>query len=140
MKTGQKLNSKFQIEKFMRSEQNVSFVKKASPGMVFQHDRTIFIASYQTKEIRCDEQLYNFKRLKSFILTNNDGIEIKENYSIASPERAFLDLLYLNKEYHFDNFAPLDWDKVYALLPLYGGNSRMKKNLKKYYQDYQKQQ
>ena len=72
-------------------------------------------------------------------MTNNDGIEIKDNYSIASTERAFLDLLYLNKDYHFDNLSPLNWDKIYALLPLYGGNQRMERMLKKYYQDYQNQ-
>jgi len=33
--------------------------------------------------------------------------------------------LYLNKEYYFDNITNIDWKKVEAILPVYGGNKRM---------------
>jgi len=60
------------------------------------------------------------------------GIEDRNNYSIASNERAFLDVLPLNKDYHFDNLAPLDWDKVFEILPMYG-NKRMAKKAAEYH-------
>jgi hypothetical protein len=107
-----------------------------SAGIVFQHYQTIFVASYQTREIHCDDQIYSFKKLKDRILTNNSGIEIKENYSIASPERAFLDVLYLNKEYHFDNLSPLDWKKIETLLPIYEGNRRMVRFIKMFRKEF----
>jgi hypothetical protein len=39
--------------------------------------------------------------------------------NIATPERAFLDLLYLENEYHFDNLTSLDTKAVFRLLPVY---------------------
>lgn len=96
-------------------------------GITFQLYGQIFALSYTTKEIECDGQKYSYKKIKDTILTNQAGIETRGNYSIASPERAFLDCLYLNKDYHFDNLSALNWKKVYELLPMYGGNKRMAK-------------
>lgn len=101
-------------------------------GIVFQHYNRIFIVSYQTKNIVCDGQPYSFKKIKTAILTDQTGIENKGNYFIASKERAFLDTSYLNKDYHFDNLSPLDWDKVFSLLPIYD-NRRMTKKVNEYY-------
>lgn len=100
-------------------------------GIIFQHYSQIFIASYQTKTIECDGQTYVFKQLQSTILTNNTGITIAQNYSIATPERAFLDTLYLNKGYHFDNLYILNWDKVHEILPIYKSNKRIYKRMQK---------
>ena len=101
-------------------------------GVVFQYYSQIFVASYLTREITADGQKYSYKKIKDTILTNPLGIEIKENYSIASLERAFLDILYLYKDYHFDNLSPLNWDKVFEILPIYD-NKQMEKKVKQYY-------
>lgn len=105
-------------------------------GITFQFYGKIFVATYQSKEITCDGQIFSFKTIKESILTNDAGIEKKENYSIASPERAWLDVIYLSKEYHFDNLSPLQWDRVYEILSIYGGNTRMEKKVKEYYEAY----
>ena len=89
-----------------------------SAGMIFQYYSQLFVATYQSRELSCDGQTYMFRKIKSTILTNERGLKIENNYSIASTERAFLDTLYLNKGYHFDNLE-LNWDKVHALLSLY---------------------
>ena len=99
-------------------------------GITFQYYERIFVASYITREIIADGQTYEYKRIKDSFLTNPAGIEKKEGYLIASPERAFLDVLYRTKSYHFDNLRSLNWDKVFALLPLYA-NMRMEKAVKK---------
>ena len=101
-------------------------------GITFQLYGQIFVPSYQTKEIECDGQKYSFNKIKDTILTNQSGIETRENYNIASPERAFLDIVYLHKDYHFDNLSVLNWEKVYEILPIYGGNKRMAKMVKMY--------
>lgn len=111
----------------------------ARAGVTFQYYSQIFVASYLTREIVIDNQTYSYKKIKDAILTNYAGIESKENYSIASPERAFLDIVYLYKDYHFDNLAPLDWGKVYEILPIYGRNKRMEKKVKQYYEAVKKQ-
>lgn len=100
-------------------------------GVTFQHYSQIFIASYLTREIIVDRQKYNYKKIKESVLTNSIGIEQKENHSVATPERAFLDVVYLNKNYHFDNLSVLDWNKIYKILPIYS-NKRMEKEIKGY--------
>lgn len=105
-------------------------------GIIFQYYSQIFVASYQSREIICDDTTYVFRRLKSTILINSLGIENNEHYSIASPERAFLDIIYHCKEYHFDNLEPLDWNKIYELLPIYGPNKSLKKRADRYHQSY----
>lgn len=106
----------------------------AKAGIIFQFYGQIFIASYLTREIVADGQTYAYKKIKDKILTNSAGIENKENYSMACLERAFLDVIYLYKDYYFDNLSPLDWNKVYKILSIYGGNRRMEKKVKKYHQ------
>ena len=107
----------------------------AKAGVIFQHYKTIFVATYQTREIECDNQLYSFRKIKDTILTNTTGLENRGNYFVATKERAFLDLLYLNKDYHFDNLAPLDFKKIQTLLPIYH-NKRMVKHVEKYFKNY----
>ena len=108
----------------------------SAAGIIFQYDSRIFVASYQSREITCEGQTYIFRTLKPVILTNSIGLEILDNYSIASTERAFLDVTYLNKQYHFDNLEPLNWDKVYEILPIYGNNKSMKKRVDMYHKYY----
>lgn len=100
-------------------------------GVTFQHYSQIFVASYLTREIIADGQNYSYRKIKDSVLINNAGIEHKDNYSIATPERAFLDMVYLNKNYHFDNLSVLDWNKVFEILPIYS-NKRMGKEIKSY--------
>jgi len=100
-------------------------------GITFQHYGQIFIASYLTREITADRQIYSFRKIKDSVLTDHKGIEEKGNFSIAIPERAFLDVIYLNKDYYFDNLSVLDWDKVFEILPIYH-NKRMEKEVKAY--------
>lgn len=103
-------------------------------GVTFQYYSQICVASYVTREIKADGQVYYYRKIKDAILTNHSGIEDQDNYSIASAERAFLDVMYLNTDYHFDNLSSLNWDKVFEILPIYGGNKRMERAVKKYYE------
>lgn len=101
----------------------------AQAGINFQYYNQIFVASYLTRDIVCDGQKYSFRKIKDTILSNKDGIDVKSDRSIATKERAFLDILYIHKDYHFDNLASLDWSKVFDLLPMYK-NKRMVKKVK----------
>lgn len=103
-------------------------------GVTFQYYSQIFVASYTTREILADGQAYSYKTIKESILTNSAGVETKDNCATASPERAFLDIVYLNKEYYFDNTSTLHWPKVFQILPIYGKNQRMIKLVQRYYE------
>ncbi len=96
----------------------------AKAGVIFQFYGEIFIASYLTRELQIEGQKYSFRKIKDDILTNKIGIETDGTYFKASVERAFLDVLYLNKDYYFDNLANINWVKVKDILPIYD-NKRM---------------
>lgn len=104
----------------------------AKAGVVFQFYGQILVASYLTREVTVDDKKYSYKRVRDSILTNHTGIEAKNNYHIASPERAFLDIVYSSRDYHFDNLSPLNWEKVFDLLPIYQ-NKSMERRVKKYH-------
>ena len=104
-------------------------------GMTFQYYGNIFIASYLKREIKCDSQTYSFVKMKDTILSNPKGIDQTGEYAIASKERAFLDTIYRSKKYYIDNLSPLDWDKVFEILPIYN-NKKIAKTVQKYYEDY----
>lgn len=104
-------------------------------GVIFQYYATIFVATYQTKDIICDGQAYTFKKIKDTILVNTTGVENRGNYFAATKERAFLDVLYLNKDYYFDNLSAIDFDKVFELLPLYK-NKRMEKKVQEKFKTF----
>ena len=87
-------------------------------GIIFQFYSTIFVATYQTKDIECDGQTYSFKKLKDTLLTDPTGVENRGNYFAATKERAFLDILYLTNDYYLDNPSDLDFDKIFSILPI----------------------
>jgi len=100
-------------------------------GVNFQHYGNIFVASYINREIDIDGQTIRFIRMKEYVLSNSLGIEHTDGYAIATRERAFLDRLYVSKEYHFDNLAQMNWEKVMEILPIYN-NKRLEKKVKEY--------
>ncbi len=96
-------------------------------GVIFQLYTTIFAASYLTREIKVAEQTIFYRKIKNDILTNSAGVEEKNGYAMASPERAFLDAVFNYKDYHFDNLRPLDWDKIHQLAPIYRSKALVKR-------------
>jgi len=108
-------------------------------GVNFQYYGNVFTASYINREISVGEQKITFVRMKDYVLSNTTGIEHKEGYAIATRERAFLDRVYVSRDYHFDNLANLNWDKVFEILPIYH-NKRLDKKIKEYFKSYQASQ
>ncbi len=104
-------------------------------GVSFQYYGNIFVASYINREITIGDQRITFIRMKDYVLSNTLGIESKAGYSIATKERAFLDRIYVSKDYHFDNIASLDWSKVFAIAPIYH-NKRLEKKIKEYFKAF----
>ena len=124
---------KFELATKIYTPSYISFeTVLANAGVIFQFYGQIFIASYVTRDVIVDDKTYAYKRIRDSILTNHTGVEAKNNYHVASPERAFLDVVYSNKDYHFDNLSPLNWDKVFEILSIYE-NKSMERKVKKYH-------
>lgn len=100
-------------------------------GVIFQHYDTIFVAGPWPKTITVDKTKITFRKLKDTVLFSPAGIENKNTYSIASPERAFLDMIYLFPEHYFDNLQSVNWEKCAELVTIYN-NQQLVKRLKKY--------
>lgn len=97
-------------------------------GIVFQFDSTISVNSYLSRSIEVENQPLQYRKIKGELLVNTIGILRQKNQvNIATPERAFLDLLYLNGNTHFDNLNPLNKELVYKILPIYQSSIMIKR-------------
>jgi len=89
-------------------------------GVIFQYDSRFTMLSYLSREIEIDDKIFSFRKIKNELLISSQGIEQCGNTTtIATPERAFLDMLYLNGAMYFDNLHPLKRDLIEQILPIY---------------------
>ena len=89
-------------------------------GVIFQYSESITAISYLTRTVVINRQSLMFRKIKHTILLNTLGITINDDgICIATPERAFLDVLYLNTNFYFDNITILDRQKVETMLFVY---------------------
>ncbi|MBI5613725.1 hypothetical protein HY947_02265 [Candidatus Gottesmanbacteria bacterium] len=102
-------------------------------GVTFQYYECIFAVSYITRTINIDDHTIEYRRFPKDLLINPRGITQEGNIATASPERAFLDAVFLYKNYHFDNLSTLDWDKIMELKHIYPSRVFIKR-VEDYYQ------
>jgi hypothetical protein len=107
-------------------------------GVIFQTYKTIFLVSYLTRSVTVDNTELQFRKIKNTVLTNLSGIESQTGYFIANLERAFLDAVYVYRDYHFDNLEALNWDKVHLLKGIYQSRA-FEKRVGEYYKSYQEE-
>ena len=106
-------------------------------GIIFQSYETIIVASYLTRRLTIGSIKLSFRKIQDVVLLNHEGIKEVDNYFIASKERAFLDALFLYKNYHFDNLRPLDWESIFQLKKIYQSKI-LEKRVDDYYQLFKK--
>ncbi|OGI27382.1 MAG: hypothetical protein A2359_01060 [Candidatus Moranbacteria bacterium RIFOXYB1_FULL_43_19] len=104
-------------------------------GMIFQHYETIFAAGPWSKTKKINGHAFTFRKMKKSLLFNPSGIIIRDNYGIASPERAFMDMIYLFPKYYFDNLKSINWNKCRKLAKIYA-NLALIKRLEEYREKY----
>lgn len=89
-------------------------------GVVFQYNDATTCISYLNRIVEIDDKTYQFRIINPELWIGMEGIEQHDNILIATPERAFLDMVYLSAgNCYFDNLHPLNKTKVKQLLPLY---------------------
>jgi hypothetical protein len=93
-------------------------------GVIFQYESAVTIVSYLNRRIEIDNKVCQYRKIKGDILVNFKGINRQVNHvNIASAERAFLDVMYLNPSFYFDNLSPLNKNSVFKLLSIYNSKS-----------------
>ena len=89
-------------------------------GVVFQYDSRFTSVSYLSRTVTVDGHVYIYRKIRNTMLLNTAGILTQENgISMAVPERAFLDLCYLQKHCYLDNLKPLDSKRIEEMLAHY---------------------
>jgi hypothetical protein len=97
-------------------------------GIVFQYDSRFSVISYLSRELEIDDNIFSFRKIKNELLVSSKGVEQQGNIlTIATPERAFLDSLYLNGAMYFDNLRPLRRDLIEKTLPIYNSKTLTKR-------------
>ena len=89
-------------------------------GVLFQYDSRFTCISYLSRELKVDGHIFSYRKMKEEIMLHANGvIQNEAGYTIATAERALLDLLYLNKGGYLDNIHLLDKQLIMELLPIY---------------------
>ena len=96
-------------------------------GCIFQYSEEITCVSNLNRDYVCDGVKYNYRKIKDEVLYNKAGIFFFNHYSIAGKERAFLDLLYLNKNYYFDNLSGINWNECAKIVKIYNNKNLLKR-------------
>lgn len=103
-------------------------------GIIFQYDSAITAVSYLSRALEIDGWQIKYRKIKNAVLLNTAGIISNPNgINIATKERAFLDMLYLNGAMYFDAINTLNKENVLNLLAIYESDvleKRLKKILK----------
>lgn len=96
-------------------------------GVIFQYDSTITSVSYLSRNMEVDGKIFSFRQIKPELWLGFSGITQEGNVCRATPERAFLDMLYLSAgNCYFDNLRPIKRKEVLALLPSYNSKTLVK--------------
>ncbi len=104
-------------------------------GIMFQYSSQITAISYLSRTINVGKNEFVFRKIKNELLYNSTGIVMSGNgVSQATPARAFLDTLYLSKEYYFDALERLDKEAVKKILPMYQ-SARLTKQVLRLFKD-----
>lgn len=114
--------NEFELASKLYTPSYVSFETILSKhDVIFQYDSRIYLACYVTREIEIECVKIYYKKIKREILNNPMGIIYDNYFPEATVERAFLDTIYMFGKRHFDNLAPIDFEKCKNMLSIYEG-------------------
>jgi len=83
-----------------------------------------------SKTIKIKEKDFVYHKLKDEVFFNSFGVEARQGYSMAGPERAICDSLYLAPSLGFDSLKMIDFRELKAMSKIYS-NNRLEKDVEK---------
>lgn len=121
----------FELASKLKKNSYISFeTVLSSKGVVFQYYDDVFLASDRTITIKHKNNNFSYRKLPDFILLDRTGVENKNNYFIATAERAICDKIYKDGLSYFDDISVLDKNTVFEIAKIYK-NKRFEKEIKK---------
>jgi len=107
----------------------ISFLSALSVhGVIFQHYEELHSVCLCSKKYKIGNQEFIYHKLPASIFYNELGIVREKNFTIASPERAICDSLYLNKRVVFDNLKMVNRELVLQISKIYK-NKRLERGI-----------
>ncbi|MBU4480018.1 type IV toxin-antitoxin system AbiEi family antitoxin domain-containing protein [Patescibacteria group bacterium] len=121
----------FEIASKLKKNSYISFETVLSnKGVIFQYYDDLFLASNKTVSLKNKENKFVYRKLPDRILLSREGVESKNNYFIATAERAICDKIYKDGLTYFDDISVVDKKKVFEIAKIYK-NKRFEGNIKK---------
>jgi len=126
---------KFNVEEFVCKIYTPSYISLEyvlqQSGIIFQYSEQITLVSYLSRALNWENKTLQYRKIKDAVLISTQGINcLSSGVNMASAERAFLDTLYLYKDYYFDKLNMLSEKKVLELLSIYQ-STELTKRVKK---------
>src|SRR3989339_221989 len=88
---------------------------------------SIFVAGPYPMKKEIDDNKIVYRKLKNSVLYNALGVRNEKNCCIATPERAFLDTIYLSPKFYFDNLRSINWEQCFELVKIYDNKQLIKR-------------
>lgn len=88
-------------------------------GTNFQYDSRIYSASDQSRTIYVGDQGYAYRKIKKQAFLNPVGLQFTGDKTIATKERAIVDMLYLEPDFYFDKLINVDWRLCFQIAKMY---------------------
>jgi len=89
-------------------------------GVIMQNVKKITLVGDREMDFKYENISFLVRKMNSEFLFNRVGIKDEKKYSIASLERAVVDIQYYNPKYFFDNESPITWGSVSEIKELVG--------------------
>ena len=106
----------------------------AQAGAIFQYSSSIYSIARLSIEKKVQSTRFVYRKIRDEILFQKRGILIRENASMATKERAYLDWLYLNPSLMLDNPQVLDKQVCFDLVSIYQ-NTALERRLQKCFKE-----
>ena len=96
-------------------------------GVIHQTTKHIHCLAKYHRQITVLKKTYVYHKIGEDILTHPLGIQIQSGWTIASPERAICDWIFLRGEHFFDNLSKINPDLLQRVAGVYHNHSLEKR-------------
>jgi len=119
----------FELAQKLVTPSYISFYSAlAVHGIIFQYYSSVHSMAVISKRIQVNKKEFIYHQLKESVFYDSLGIKNNDTYSIAGPERAICDSLYLAPGLYFDSFEKVNFDKLKKVSQIYN-NKRLEKEV-----------
>jgi hypothetical protein len=99
----------------------------AQVGALFQYDSTIYSIAQRNRTVTINDRDYRYCTVQDSLFHLQEGIIYSNGITTATPERALVDLLYLEPTASLDSVAMLDQETCLRIASLFDNKQLLKR-------------